>query len=298
MSTPLITPPLMLYDLPEAAVYATFMLGAAALAALACRAIAPLLNLPDNKTHVDMALRTTAAVVSALTLTLAFCAIQARTQQAEAQRVVAEEVAAIGGMGRQAVRLGAEGVSLHAGLVGYVRSIIAAEFPDMALNGRNAETQRLAEALEHAGYVTAAGLTDVMAQDLLQNLEQLDTAREERLRHAEDALPGAFWTLIRLLMLLLLATGALYPPKPHVLLMLAIQAAGVAALVAFVFLMDRPFRGQIAVSSAPYQAMLVNLTHRAEVASAVRRGLLAAQPPQPSSDTARLAADDPAPVTP
>jgi len=298
LSTPLIAPPLMLYEMPEAVVYAAFMLGAAALAAVACRAAAPFLNLPDNKTHVDMALRTTAAVVSALTLTLAFCAIQARTQQAEAQRVVAEEAAAIGGMGRQAVRLGPEGVALHAGLVAYLRSVIAAEFPAMALSGRNAETQRLAEALEHAGYVAAAGLADVLAHDLLQGLEELDTAREERLRHASDSLPGAFWTLIRLLMLLLLATGTLYPPRPHVLLMLAIQAAGVAALVAFVFLMDRPFRGQIAVSAAPYQNMLISLTHRAEVANAVRRGLLAGQPPRTPADAPLLAADDPAAVMP
>jgi hypothetical protein len=287
----------MLYDLPEVAVYATFMLGAAALAGLACRAISPLLKLPDDKTHIDMAVRTTAAVVSALTLTLAFCAIQARTQQAEAQRVVAEEVAAIGGMGRQAVRLGAEGVALHAGLVSYLRSIIAAEFPTMATNGRHAEAQRLAEALEHAGYVAATGLSDVMAHDLLQDLEGLGTTREERLRHAEDALPGAFWTLIRLLMLLLLASCALYPPKPHVLLMLAMQAAGVAALVAFVFLMDRPFRGQIAISAAPYQTMLVNMTHRAEAATTARRGLLA-EPPRVPAGAPRPAADDPPPVRP
>jgi len=297
LSTPLIAPPLLLYDVAELAVYAAFMLGAASLAALVCRVAAPLLKLPDDKTHLDMAMRTTAAVVSALTLTLAFCAIQARGQQAEAQRVVAEEVAAIGGMGRQAVRLGAEGVALQAGVFAYLRSIVAAEFPTMAISGRHAETQRLAEALEHAGYATAAGLSDVLAHDLLQDLDALGEAREERLRHAEDALPGAFWTLIRLLMLLLLATGALYAPKPHVLLMLAIQAAGVAALVAFVFLMDRPFRGQIAVSAAPYESKLLNLAHRAEVAATARRGLLA-EPPRVPAGAPRLAADDPAPIRP
>ncbi len=283
----------MLYDLPELVVYATFMLGAAAMAALSCRAVAPFLNLPDTKNHVDMALRTTAAVVSALTLTLAFCAIQARTQQTDAQRVVAVEVAAIGGMGRQANRLGPQGVALHAGLTAYLRSIIEVEFPAMATAGRNAETQRLAEALEHATYVAAAtGLSETMAQDLLQELDEMDTAREERLRHAHDALPDAFWTLIRLLMLLLLATGALYPPKPHVLLMLAIQAAGVAALVAFVFLMDRPFRGKLSVSPAGYHSMLHTLTHRADVAAAIRRGLLAAEPPRPAADAPRMAGDD------
>lgn len=271
--------PLGLYDRPDVVVYAFFMLSAAGLAMLTCRLLAPWLSLPDNKTHIDMAMRTTAAVVSALTLTLAFCAIQARTQQSEAQRVVATEIAAIGGMARLADRLGAQGTALHASLTTYLRSVMEAEFPAMAEKGRNADTQRLAEALEHAAYSAAATLPDSLANDLLQEVDGLDSAREDRLLHAGDGLPNAFWLLIRLLMLLLLVTGALYPPKRHVLGMLAIQAAGVAALVAFVFLMDKPFRGHLAVTPASYQTLLRSITHRAEVAAALRRGLMVAEPP-------------------
>ncbi|MBU8538212.1 bestrophin-like domain [Falsiroseomonas tokyonensis] len=298
MQPPLVAPPLLLYDLPDVAVYAIYMLGAALLAVLTCRLVAPRLPLPEDKAHIDMAMRTTAAVVSALTLTLAFCAIQARTQLAEAQRVVSVEVSAIGGMARLADRIGPPGAALHAGLLAYLRSIAEQEFPTMADHGRHPETQRLAEAVEHAAYAAAAaGLSDVMAQDLLQQADDLDTAREERLRHAADGLPSAFWMLIRLLMLLLLATGALYPPKGHVLAMLGIQAAGVAALIAFVFLMDQPFRGTLSVSPAPYRTLIQGATHRAEVAAAVRRGLMVAQPP-PSPGAARLAGDDPQPPRP
>ncbi|WP_439594866.1 hypothetical protein [Falsiroseomonas sp.] len=297
MTQPFLAPPLILYDLPEAAVYAIYMLGAGLLAALACRLVAPRLSLPSDKAHLDMALRTTAAVVSALTLTLAFCAIQARTQLNEAQKVVGVEVSAIGGLARMADRLGAAGLPLHAGLTAYLRSVIDQEFATMADHGRHAETQRLADAVEHAGYAAAASLSDVMAQDLLQQLDELDTAREERLRHAEDGLPGAFWMLIRLLMLLLIGTGVLYPPRGHVLAMLAIQSAGVAALIAFVFLMDKPFRGSLSVSPAPYVTLLQGVTHRAEVSAAIRRGLMVAQPPA-NAGAARLAGDDLSPPRP
>lgn len=293
----MITPPLALYALPDVAVYVIYMIGAAALAAISCRLVSPRLNLPDTKNHIDMAMRTTGAVVSALTLTLAFCAIQARTQQSEAQRVVSAEVSAVSGMARFADRLGPQGVVLHASLTAYLKSIIDSEFSTMADHGRHPETQQLAEAMEHAAYATVAGLSEALGQDLLQQADELDTAREERLRHASDSLPAAFWMLIRLLMLLLLGTGALYPPKPHVLGMLAIQAAGVAALIAFVFLMDQPFRGNLAISPAPYRTMLQTISHRSEVAAAIRRGLMVAQPPAQAADQRPAMAGD-APAAP
>jgi hypothetical protein len=281
------------YELPDVAVYAVFMLASAGLAAGACAAIAPHLNLPDRKDHLDMALRSTAAVVSALTLTLAFCAIQARTQQSDSQRLVSTEVSAISGMARLADRLGPPAASLQTGIRAYLTSITEDEFPGMADRGRHPETQKLAEALEHAVYAIAATMSDVMAQDLLQEIDGLDTAREERLSHASDGLPKPFWILIKLLMLLLIASGTMYPARRHVLAVLAIQAAGVGALVAFVFLMDQPFRGNLSVSPAPYRTLMHSIIHRAEVAATIRRGLMVAQPPPvPAADATRLAGDD------
>ncbi|MGX9965223.1 bestrophin-like domain [Roseomonas sp. F4] len=284
---------LSFYELPDIAVYAIFMLVSAGLAAGACATISPRLSLPDRKDHLDMALRSTAAVVSALTLTLAFCAIQARTQQSEAQRLISAEVSAISGMARLADRLGASGTALQTGIRAYLTSITEQEFPGMADRGRHPATQEVAEALEHAIYATAAAMSDVMAQDLLQEADDLDTAREQRLNHATDGLPKPFWILIKLLMLLLIASGAMYPARRHVLGLLAIQAAGVGALVAFVFLMDQPFRGNLAVSPAPYHTLMRSIIHRSEVAATIRRGLMVAQPPAVAAeDSTRLAGDD------
>jgi hypothetical protein len=268
---------LALYDLPDPLVYSLFMLAAAGLAATACAA-GRLMPLAAGKDQLDLAMRTSAAVVSALTLTLAFCAIQARGQTSEATRVVAMEVSAIGGLARLADRLGEPGLRLHADLDAYLGSVIHAEFPAMADRGRDRATQHLAEALEHAAYAAAMRASDALARDLIEQADGVDQARENRLLAADGGLPEAFWLLILLLMSLLVATGPLYPPRRHVAAMLAIQSAGVGALVAFVFLMDQPFRGHLSVSPAPYEALQRSLVHRAQVAAAARRGILAATP--------------------
>ncbi|MGG5889581.1 hypothetical protein ACLF3G_20795 [Falsiroseomonas sp. HC035] len=267
-----------LYDLPDLMVYAVFMLGAAGLAASVCLGAWRLSPVTATKDQLDLAMRTSAAVVSALTLTLAFCAIQARSQTSEASRVVAMEVAAISGLARLADRLGEPGLRLHADITAYLYAVVHAEFPALAERGRDPATQHAAEALEHAAYAAAAQASDALAQDLIQQTDGVDEARENRLMAAEAGLPAAFWLLILLLMALLVSTGPLYPPRRHVAAMLAMQAAGVGALIAFVFLMDQPFRGHLSVSPEPYNTLQRSLAHRAAIATAARSGLLAASP--------------------
>ncbi len=252
-----------LHDLPSAAVYAVFMAAAALAAALACAALAPLARVPQTKEHIDIAMRTTGAVMAALTLILAFCAVQARSQASDAQRLVSTEVAAIATMARIADRLGAPGHALRQDLSAYAASIAAQEFPAMAREGRHPVTQAALEALETAFYRAAATAPEVLATDMLQEYDDMDGARDRRLEGARMGLPTEFWMLILVLFGLLALTGALYPPRLHTIGMLAVQAAGVGALIAFVFLMDQPFRGSIGVSAAPYEALSKSLTHRA-----------------------------------
>ncbi|MGK7866584.1 hypothetical protein [Falsiroseomonas sp. E2-1-a20] len=267
-----------LYDLPDLLVYAVFMLGAAGLAAAVCLGAWRLSSVTATKDQLDLAMRTSAAMVSALTLTLAFCAIQARSQTSEAGRVVAMEVAAISGLARLADRLGEPGLRLRADITAYLHAVVHAEFPALAERGRDTATQHAAEALEHAAYAAATQAGDALGRDLIQQADGVDEARENRLMAAEAGLPEAFWLLILLLMALLVSTGPLYPPRRHVVAMLAMQAAGVGALIAFIFLMDQPFRGHLSVSPEPYNALQRSLAHRAAVAAAGRSGLLAATP--------------------
>jgi uncharacterized membrane protein len=135
----------------------------------------------------------------------------------------------------------------------------------MARTGRHPETQRAAEALEHVVYATAATLSDRFATDLLDEADQAEAAREARLQMAAAGLPAQFWTLILLLGALMVATGPLYPARAHVVAMLAVQAAGLGALVAFVFLMDQPFRGDLAVSPDAYRAVERSIAHRTDL---------------------------------
>jgi hypothetical protein len=259
--------PLFLYDLPSSLTYALFMGLWAGAAALTCLVFAPLVRAPQTKEMLDVAMRTTGAVAAALTLTLAFCAVQARSQIADAQRHVHAEAAAIGGLVRLAERMGVAGHEMLPVINRYLHSIATEEFPAMAASGRHPATQHAAEALEHAVYAALATLSDHRAADLLDEADQVEVAREIRLHAAREGLPAQFWTLILLLSGLMVATGPLYPARGHVVAMLAVQAAGLGALIAFVFLMDQPFGGSIAVSPEPYRTLERSIAHRAEALS-------------------------------
>jgi hypothetical protein len=251
-----------LHDLPSTLVYAVFMGASAGAAALACVLLAPLVRAPQTKEMLDVAMRTTGAITAALTLTLAFCAVQARSQMADAQRLVQAEANAIAGLARMADRIGPAGLALLPAITAYAREIGAVEFPAMAREGRQDTTQHRAVALEDAVYVAGATLTESLATDLIDQADQVEATREARLQAAGAALPTQFWVLILLLGGLLLATGPLYPARPHVVAMLAIQSAALSALVAFVFLMDQPFRGELTVSAEPYRVLERTLAHR------------------------------------
>jgi hypothetical protein len=214
---------------------------------------------------LDVAMRSTGAVTAALTLTLAFCAVQARSHMTEAGRLVHAEAAAISSLARLAARVGAEGHAIPPVLRAYLRSIAEEEFHTMTAAGRHGATQDLAEALESAAYAAAALLPGSLSEDMLQEIDVVEAAREARLQAAAVRLPPEFWLLIILLSALIVATGALYPPRAHVVALLSIQAAGLGALVAFVFVLEQPFHGTLTVSPEPYLALHHGLTHRAGI---------------------------------
>lgn len=253
---------LILHDLPSTLVYGAFMAVAGGSAALACVLLAPLVRAPQTKETLDVAMRTGGAITAALTLTLAFCAVQARGQMAEAQRLVQAEANAIAGLARMADRMGPHGQALVPAIAAYLGDVAGTEFRVMARQGRDGATQDHAEALENAVYVAAATLSDSLAADLIDQADQVEATREARLQAASAALPMQFWVLILLLGGLLVATGPLYPARGHVVAMLGIQAAALGALVAFVFLMDQPFRGELTVSTDPYRAVERSVAHR------------------------------------
>jgi hypothetical protein len=258
-----------LYTLQPLSIYAVFMSVTAVMAGLGCLALAPIAKPPATKEHLDVAMRTTGAVMAALTLILAFCAVQARTQSADAQTLVNREIAAISSLGRTADRIGAAALEVKRHLIAYTRSIAEAEFEGMVLSGPHAETQRLVESIEQAVYMTAGTVSDSVANDLISEFEDVESARERRLHSARLGLPREFWMLIGLLFTLLALTGALYPAKKHTVAMLAVQAAGCGALIAFVFIVDQPFRGTVRLTSEPYSTVIRTMEHHATI---IRQG--------------------------
>lgn len=254
-----------LQSMSSLGVYAAFMASTAVAAALGCLLLAPVVKPPQTKEHLDVAMRTTSAVMASLTLILAFCAVQSRAQGDDARRMITTEVAAISTLARITHRMGAPGTDLRARITAYVRAVIDQEFPTMATQGAESETSRHAHAIEEAAYLAAGALPEAMATDILQETEDLETARERRLHAARGGLPMEFWLLIALLFGLLVVTGALYPPRRHTVAMLAVQAAGCGALIAFVFIVAQPFRSGTGLTPEPYETLLHSIEHHAEL---------------------------------
>lgn len=254
-----------LQAMPGLGVYAVFMASTALAAALGCVLLAPIIRPPQTKEHVDVAMRTSGAVMAALTLILAFCAVQARSQSDDSRRAISTEVAAISNLAQISHRIGVAGSELRSGIIAYVHAVIDREFPTMVAQGADAETSRLVHVIDEVAYLAAGALPEALATDILRQTEDVEAARERRLHAARSGLPFELSILIALLFALLVLTGALYPPRGHTVGMLSVQAASSGALVAFVFIVEQPFRVGSGLTSEPYQTLLHHIVHQTEL---------------------------------
>jgi hypothetical protein len=103
----------------------------------------------------------------------------------------------------------------------------------------------------------------IVHAETLHNYNRLVEARRDRLRSAEEtALPGPLWTVVSLLGAL--AIGGCYLLRVDSFRLHALVTAGIATPIAlvvfFIAVTDRPFRGGIAVSVAPYQEVLAEIS--------------------------------------
>jgi len=248
-----------LYDLPGEEIFMVFAFGSGLLACLTAVLLVRLVRPPETKEHVDLAMRTQAAVVAAITLTLAFCAVQARTQFGVAERVVRTEAAEFAQAVRLIGHLPADQDLIRESLRDHLSNIVRIEFPDLSEGGRNRITQGSAERLSAALEELAHRSGPTLASELLARRDGIEDARDERLHAAVSGLPVEFWQLITLLFGILFATGSLYPPRRHTLGMVAVQAACLGSLAGFVFQMDQPFRGDFSVSVEPLARVLEHI---------------------------------------
>ena len=84
--------------------------------------------------------------------------------------------------------------------------------------------------------------------DLVKLADQLAESREDRLNATDLGLPPIFWEAIALLTVLLVGFAAFVEPRRARAMSLGGLGAGLALLIALVFIFDQPFLGDVSVT--------------------------------------------------
>ena len=101
---------------------------------------------------------------------------------------------------------------------------------------------------------------------LLQAIERLWDARQERLLAAQTTIPGIVWFVLIVGGALTVAFGSFLgaPSLRMQLAMLAVLAASGALVLILIIALSNPFRGDFRVSTAPFEHVLSRMEVRAE----------------------------------
>jgi hypothetical protein len=98
--------------------------------------------------------------------------------------------------------------------------------------------------------------------EMIKSLDDMADLREQRISAADVRLPAEFWAMALLLGLILVALSTVIEAVAYHTISIAAQGFALALLAALVFCSDRPFQGDISVSSAPIAKALTTMKAR------------------------------------
>jgi hypothetical protein len=236
---------------------------------VACAMAAPflgrtLLRLTPSKTRDEAAFDGYKVIMAMVGVVLAFSLVQVNGNLRSVETMVAREASAFASVDRTLLRFGSPAAEATRPLLeAYGQSRIREEWPGLARAERHQGTDeryntlsRVARAIE-----PASGRQQAMYAELLKGLDDLAEARELVLQDAELELPLFFWIVTGGFMLLAMILGLMTEAKLSRAVGLGGTAAGVGLLLAFVMIVDQPFKGETSVTPAQIQKTL-NLNAR------------------------------------
>jgi hypothetical protein len=186
-----------------------------------------------------------------------------RERQAE-RAVVVERDGLLAAHELSAATAVADMAGLREALRGYVRVVLAEEWPRMAEGGRSAAADDAIDALlrEVAKPGVAAAAGQAVHGALLGSLLQVRRARDDRLLLSGDQADQTKWAAVLILAVLtLLALGIVHLERPRAqLAALVVFAVATAATLGLIAVRERPFAGAERVSPAPLEEVLTTIT--------------------------------------
>lgn len=239
-----------LYGLPDLGVAALF----GSVLALGF-ALAPLVRLRlfghVSDANSEIARTTITAITGFTGLVLAFSLVQAQGNLRSVQQTVSGEAMQLEQMDRLLAQYGdAKVAAIREAVLAYAYSVVADEWPKLSEHSSSQRTADLFGALSRRilDIQPAPGRENVIYADLVKLADQLAESREDRLNATDLGLPPIFWEAIALLTLLLVGFAAFVEPRRARAMSLGGLGAGLALLIALVFIFDQPFLGDVSVT--------------------------------------------------
>jgi hypothetical protein len=194
---------------------------------------------------------------------LAFSLVQAQENFRNTQKAVAAEAHDLAQLDRLLVRYGdSVAYAIRPELRDYANSIVVDEWPLLHEGKPSEKTGALFPPISRAiiAMEPAPGRESLIYTEMLRQADQIAEDREERLvAAAELRLPLIFWqtTLFLFAIMLLMATFC-ETAFTHVAA-LGLEGFGLSLLVALIFLLDTPFKGQIVVLPKPIERVVAEM---------------------------------------
>jgi hypothetical protein len=150
--------------------------------------------------------------------------------------------------------------ALRANMSAYLKSVLADDWPAMAVGRSSPVTTRvLSDLYEQLVHYRPADLHDAdLQKDLLSELDQLTRARRERLVMAEGTVPNVIWFVLFLGATLTIAFTFFFGIRNVLVqsLMTGVLAAIIFSAILVVVAIDRPYTGAVTLSKESIRAVL------------------------------------------
>jgi Protein of unknown function (DUF4239) len=186
---------------------------------------------------------------------IAFAIGDARVSLGSASDMVEQEAFQVMRLDRQLLRYGAEPTEqIRVDLDSYVHSVLDHGWKVMAVDrGATALTRQIVDRLTDEIYALAPQTETQVAlkPPLIDSIDNLDKQRELRLEAANRSIPGAFWTMTFIFVAIVMVSCGRYQPTTANRLFIGGLMMALGVSMAFLAILDVPFRGQTSVSRTP-----------------------------------------------
>jgi len=210
----------------------------------------------ESRERTSSSVTTAVGVIAAIyAVIVAFVIVNEWAAFADAQSTVSHESAALVSVYSSASVLSEPGrTEIQRAVIDYDRSVVCFELPRLATH--DGPAPKSVAALHQLYQTVAANPSDSpFYGNVVSSLDDLVTARRERINAAVSPLPNLLLVVIVVISLALLATIAALDTKHrrwHYLIT-GVVAVIVALNLTLVISLDRPFAGAARVSDAPYR---------------------------------------------